>query len=206
MRIERPKPTPDQMRRFGDQLAEAADGRGIEGRVCGAHCTIVCPQCGSTACQCRCTPGCPDAPATLSSEPEAYPIETGAVPVVFEMSRLGMFRPCWSCEGHLDPQGALWKLPAVCFYCDSLVHVRLLGAGLARLSTDGTLKAKWQVVITFSDPDNIATAFSLEPKQPIDAGIGLEELRADFATIARALQGLMKQEARGLKASARATP
>lgn len=206
MRIERPKPSPEQMKRFGDQVAEAADARGVEGRVCGAHCTIVCPQCGSTACQCRCAPGCPEAPATLSSDPQAFPIEAAVVALVYEMRRFGMFQPCWSCEGHLDPQGELWKLPAVWFYCASLVHVRLLGAGLARLSANRTLKAKWQVVVTFSDPDNIETAFSLEPKQPVEAGIGLKELRADLAAIARALQGLMNQEARGLKATTRLAP
>lgn len=206
MRIERPKPSPEQMRRFSEQVSEAADACGIEGRVCGAHCTIICPQCGSTACQCRCAPECPEAPATLSSDPELHPIETAVVPLVYEMRRLGMFRPCWSCEGHLDPKGALWKLPAVWFYCESLVHVRLLGAGLVRLAAAGTLKAKWQVAVTFSDPDNIETAFSLEPKQPVEAGIGLADFRADLAAIARSLQGLMNREARGLKAAARATP
>ncbi len=206
MRIERPKPSSERLRQFSDQVAKAVDARGIDGRVCGVHCAIVCPQCGSTACQCRCAPECPDAPATLSSDPQSHPIEPAADPLVYEMRRLGMFRPCWSCEGHLDPKGSLWKLPAVWFYCESLVHVRLLGAGLSRLSTNRTLKAKWQVVVTFSDPDNIETAFALEPKQPIGEGIGLTELRADLSAIARALPGLMTREARDLKASTQAMP
>jgi hypothetical protein len=147
--------------------------------------------------------GCARVPIFRS---RAYPIEAAVVPLVYEMRRLGMFQPCWSCEGHLGPKGELWKLPSVWFYCDSLVHVRLLGSGLGGLFTKGTLKTKWQVVVTFSDPDNIETAFSLEPAQPIDAGIGLPELRADLGAIARALQGLMNQEARGLKATARAAP
>lgn len=206
MRIERGKRSPEAIRRFGEDVAEAAQAHGIEGRVCGAHCTITCPQCGSKACQCRCTPDCPEAPAKLSSDPEAYPVEGAAVPLVFEMRRLGIFRPCWSCEGHLDPSGKLWKLPAVWFYCDSFVHVRLLGAGLARLSTAGKLKAKWQVVVTFSDPDNIETTFSLEPREPLPPGIGLKELRADIAAIARELQALMNDQARGLKGTARTQP
>lgn len=206
MRIARGEPSPEQLRKFREEVSSAAHARGVDGRVCGAHCTIVCPQCGSTACQCRCTPACPDAPQTLSSDPEAYPIEAAVVPLVYEMQRLAIFRPCWSCEGHLDPQDALWKLPAVWFYCDSLVHVRLLGAGLTRLHTSRVLKARWQVAVTFSDNDNIETAFSLEPKQPLEEGISLNDLRADMTAIARALQSLLSQEARVLGTGAGTAP
>jgi len=52
-----------------------------------------------------------------------FPIESGIAPLVFELKRLGVFEPCWSCEGHNDPGGNLWKIPRVWFYCDSVVQV-----------------------------------------------------------------------------------
>lgn len=206
MRIQRENPSAEAVWRFGKDVGRAAQARGVEGRICGAHCVLVCPQCGSKACQCRCAPECPDAPAALSSDPETHPVEAAILPLVFEMRRLGLFCPCWSCEGHLDPAGQLWKLPAVWFYCDSLVHVRLLAAGLTRLSAAGGLKAKWQVVVTFSDPDNVETAFSLEPREPLPSGVGLGELRADIGMIARSLQAMMNGEARGLKCTTPVKP
>ena len=58
-----------------------------------------------------CEATCPEAPKALTSDPVNYPIETGIVSLVFEMKRLGIFEPCWSCEGHLGPAGDLLGEP-----------------------------------------------------------------------------------------------
>jgi hypothetical protein len=99
----------------------------------------------------------------LSSEGARYPIEPGVVGLVFEMKRLGVFTPCWSCEGHPQPDGTPHKLPQVWFYSDSLLHVRLLAAGVSKLKRDGRLSTPWQVAVTYSDPENPETTFALEP-------------------------------------------
>ncbi len=138
-----------------------------------------------------CSPNCPEAPNALTSDPENYPIETGIVPLVFEMTRLGIFEPCWSCEGHLNTSGKLWKLPRVWFYCESMVHIRLLVDGLKDMELAGKLTNKWQVVVTFSDPDNPETTFSLEPVLESEAPSILPKLQADANVIAQSLEGLI---------------
>jgi len=178
-------------------LTEAACTTGVKGRVCGA-CGVRCPRCGSMGCQCVCVSSCPEAPRALSSDPEGFPIEPAIVPLVFEMKRLGMFTPCWSCEGHALPDGSLSKPPRVWFYCSSLVQVRVFANGLASLKFSGKLHAPWHIVVTFSDPGNPDTAFSVEPALPANAQVKLAELQDDAATIARSLQALMNGEANRL--------
>ncbi|MDJ0949419.1 MAG: hypothetical protein QNJ94_10900 [Alphaproteobacteria bacterium] len=122
----------------------------------------------------------------LSSDPNGYPLEAGIAPLVFEFNRLGVFDPCWSCEGHIGTDGDLWKVPRVWFYAESVVHVRVLAECLQDLSIAGRLNGTWQVVVTYSDSDNADTAFSLEPvvKDPIPS---LGALQRDVATIAEEL-------------------
>ncbi len=199
MRIERLDNPEDRAKRLVSEIAEAAVASGMEGRVCGEVCVIKCPQCGSTACHCECSSACPDAPRALSAEPDALPIEPGITPLVFEMKRLGLFTPCWSCEGHPRSDGSLWKLPAVWFYCESLVHVRLLSQGLANLRATRVLSAPWHVVVTFSDPDNPKTTFSLEPSWRGDDELSLSALQKDAIEIARALNRMMNDEGRALQ-------
>ena len=143
-------------------------------------------------------PSCLEAPRALSSEPECFPIEPGIVPLVFEMKRLGMFSPCWSCEGHSHPDGSLAKPPRVWFYSNAMVQVRLFANGLADLKFAKQLNASWNIVVTYSDPDNPDTAFSVEPILAADSKIALRELQGDVATIARSLQAMMNGEAKKL--------
>ncbi len=191
MRIERRDSTPDRTRRLSDEIAEAAVPEGIDGRVCSQTCAVICPGCGSTGCQCACSAHCPEAPRALSSDPDKYPVEPGIMPLVFEMKRLDMFRPCWSCEGHLHPDGSLWKVPRVWFYCDSMVHIRLLADGLKDMESSGLIRAPWQVVVTFSDSDNPETTFSVEPAQFPGSNFRLPMLQKDVAAIAGSLREMM---------------
>jgi hypothetical protein len=196
MRIGRPDPENSRNRR--SELDDAAKVRLVEGRICGANCTAVCPQCGAVNCQCQCSVDCPDAPAMMSEDPVREPIEPGVAPLVFAMKRLELFQPCWSCEGHTGLDGALWKLPKVWFYAKSMVGVRLLSDGVKALEQDKRLNGRWHVAVTFSDPDNVDTTFSLEPVTPIEGQVELADLQRDLDTIARALPGMIGSEANRL--------
>jgi hypothetical protein len=191
MRIKR---DPPQVSGFEADLARAAHARGVAGRVCGDACNVTCGHCASTQCQCLCSPYCPDAARALSSDPQLHPIEPAIVALVYAMKRLGLFGPCWSCEGHTGPDGALWKLPTVWFYSDATAHLRLLADGLAKLRSTGRLSTPWRVAVTFSDPDNPRTTFALEPAPAgADPSPTLAQLQRDADEIARALQSMMAE-------------
>ena len=148
----------------------------------------------------RCTRRCPDIPRALSSDPERHPVEARIAPLVFELKRLGVFDPCWSCEGHNDPQGKLWKIPRVWFYCASVVHVRVLADAVRQMYGERKLNAPWRVALTLSTKENPDTAFSLEPDVE-SLKIGLAALHVDVETLAEQLQHVVHLEARQLAKS-----
>ena len=141
---------------------------------------------------------CPDAPKALSIDPDRYPVEPRILPLVFEMKRLRVFDPCWSCEGHSAADGSLWKTPMVWFYCKSTIYLRLLRDGLSQLKLSGRLKSPWDVVVTYSDPDNPDTTFSVQPSQQ-DRTIPLDALRTDVGEVARSLDSMMRDGAHALR-------
>lgn len=183
---------------FTSRIKEVLANPGAEGRVCSDDCAIVCSDCGSVACQCMCNSECPHTSKRLSSDPEHFPIEPGIVPLVFEMKKDGTCTPCWSCEGHERPDGSLWKIPRVWFYCPSMVHLRLIGAGVHSLFVVKKTRVPWQVVITHSDTNNTDTTFSLEPMLAHATDVTLAGLRQDVRTIAEAFSDFLKSEARAL--------
>ncbi len=160
--------------------------------VCAADCPDAQPG--------QCSRRCPKIPEVLSTDPDRHPIEPRIAPLTFELKRLGVFHPCWSCEGHNDPQGRLWKVPRVWFYCNSVVHVRVLSDAVRHLHTQRRLIAPWRVTLTHTTPDNPDTAFSLEPD--IDnRDVGLVALQKDVDTLAEQLQHTVHIEARSLSQS-----
>jgi hypothetical protein len=185
-----------QDRKLATEIAHLRRAR--TGRVCAGRCNFRCPQCGTTTCLCRCTPDCPDAARALSTEPDRYPIEPAILPLVFAMKRSRIFDPCWSCEGHTGAGGSTWKAPMVWFYCRSMVYLRLLGDSLNRMAGAGSLKAPWGVVVTYSDPGNPDTTFSLQPAPGESQAFSLPELQDDARAIARLLDPMMEQSARAL--------
>lgn len=133
-----------------------------------------------------CHRDCENAPDHLSSEAGEYPVEAQIAPLVFELKKLGVFHPCWSCEGHNNAQGELWKLPSVWFYSDSVVHVRALANTIDAIFNNGSLASRWRIVLTHSDVDNPDTTFSLEPQfDRVDTDLG--ELQADLKIISTQL-------------------
>ncbi len=160
-------------------------------RPCAPACQRVCPQCGSTECLCCCTRDCPEIPYALSSDPVDHPLEPGITALVFELKRLNVYYPCWSCEGHESPDRGLWRIPRVWFYCRSVVHVRLLSDGVKELFIRKITGARWQVVVTFSEVDNPDTMFSLEPVVRKGGSPRLSDLQNDAVAIAERLHSLV---------------
>ena len=117
------------------------------GRVCRPECDAVCPSCSFTFCACCCSCDCAYIPAVLTSDPN-FPIETMIAPLAFELKRLGVFEPCWSCEGHNDHDDKLWKIPRVWFNCASVVHVRLLSDVLKELEIDELINGPRRAIPT----------------------------------------------------------
>ncbi len=143
---------------------------------------VCCSHCADYAPSARCHRYCPAAPRRLSSEGERSPVEPLVAPLVFELKKLGVFHPCWSCEGHVDQAGKMRNVPRVWFYADSVVHVRGLAEAVTRLLNARRLSARWQVVLTHSDADNPDTTFSLEPELAADNSLDL--LQADLRVMA----------------------
>ena len=203
MKIERNKLNPNQARALQAQLTEACQ-LGVTGRVCGSQCTTVCPSCGSTGCQCMCSHDCENLCAMLSSEGEGYPVEEGIAPLVFELRRTGLFGPCWSCEGHLGPDGKFWKSPRVWFTCESTLHLRVLADMLKNLKLRKLLTTDWEVKVSFSDDDNPQSTFALQPC-PAETPQKLDDLQADALAIARVLPSQFKAAAEHLKVASSKT-
>lgn len=200
MKIERNKLTQNQAHSLDSQLAEAC-GPGLMGRICGAHCTKKCPSCGSTSCQCMCAHDCENLCDMLSSEGEDYPVEELIAPLVLELRRTGLFKPSWSCEGHLGHDGELWKVPRVWFTCESTLHLRILADMLKSLSFRKLISTPWEVKVSHSDDDNPQSTFALQPC-PEETPRQLSDLQADARTIARLMPIQFKAAADHLKTNA----
>ena len=133
----------------------------------------------------------------MSSDPENSPLESRIAPLAYELKRFRNFEPCWSCEGHNGPDGSLWKIPRVWFYCESVVQVRVLSDAVSEHRLAAQLSAPWRVVLTFSDPDNVDTTFSLEPSLGPNRP-KLSALQRDIDIIAEHLRDATFAEARKL--------
>ncbi len=143
-----------------------------------------------------CHSACSNAPQALSSEPDKHPIETRVVKVVFELSTLRLVQPCWSCEGHLNGQGDLWKLPQVSFYAASPLYPKLLITYLNRLKGQKQLHYPWQVIMVDLG-QSWGPTYQLEPAlNQINEAIKLQKLQDDLDKIGDGLGEKLKQEAR----------
>lgn len=194
MQVARPPEDLGRTKRTRSTLSAFLRKSEIAAPVCGDGC----PHFQTSELSFDCSRSCVDAQRALSCEPDRFPIEPKIAPLVFEIQRLGVFYPCWSCEGHLDKLGKLWRLPAVWFYCEDLTHVRLLADGVADLHAKDILKSPWQVRLGYTDGDVPDTAFALEPFIEDRSGVLLETLQVDISTLAREMQSAMRQQAQEL--------
>lgn len=147
----------------------------------------------------QCHRNCPYIPWALSDAPEEHPLEGRIAPLVYELNRLSGIRTCWSCEGHERFNGP-WKMPQVWFYAETQIHIRVLADAVNELALKGALRVDWEVVVTFSDPDNPDTTYALRPKQ-IEDSVPLCVLRADVVTLASSLVDLYQDRAQILQAA-----
>lgn len=189
MKIERRKKSNNRASRFREDIGDILDGESDRAPVCAPDCPV--------ATLANCSRHCADVPRMMSSEGEEYPLEDHIAPLAYELKRLGVFHPCWSCEGHNGPDGKLWKKPQVWFYCSSVVHVRVLANAVAKLHRTRNLSVHWRVALTFSDDDNADSTFSLEPKLDSEQPL-LTTLRRDINTITEHLREEVIVEARKL--------
>lgn len=166
-------------------------------------CKLPCESAQPVQCAVNCDADCVNAPQALSSEPEKHPIEQHVVKIVFELSALRLFQPCWSCEGHLNGQGEMWKLPQVSFYASSELYPKLLVNYLNRLKFQNQLCYPWHVIIV-DYGQTWSPTYQLEPTlNQINEEIKLDLLQQDLRQIANDLAEKIKQEARMMLANVR---
>ena len=145
---------------------------------------------------------CPAAPQALSTEPETHPIEPHVLRVTFELSKLGLFQPCWSCEGHLDNQGNIYRLPQINFFCANAVYALMLHEHVDLLHHGGHLHARWQIALT-SLGQKLGVVYVLQPTVAKDNDAKLNELQDDLhvigADLARHLKVISEARLASLK-------
>lgn len=130
-----------------------------------------------------CPGPCAHAAQALSSEPERYPIEPTVLPLVFALSRLNYLKPCWSCEGHNDPHGKLWKLPQVWFYTCSPSYAHLVGKFMWEMKISKLLTYEWRVSLSAFGNLGCAT-YIIEPALLPD-DCELSKLQLDLEVMGR---------------------
>ncbi len=180
-----------KVERFGGDKSYYAERRRVLAELVEAHrqgggrpcpgCDVRCPSCGSLSCRCNCSPDCPQAPETLSSVPDRFPIEQGIVPLVYSIYESDIGLPCWSCEGHPDGEGETGKLPQVWFYVRHQVLPDLLARYLWQLKFRNLVRHKWKIAVVSTD-NTVDTTFSIVP-DTADGNPSLENLRKDIKVI-----------------------
>ena len=144
----------------------------------------------------QCNAKCANAPKALSSDPERYPVESRVVPLVYELRKTRVMQPCWSCEGHMDADGKLWKYPQVSFYSPTPLYAVLLVNYLTLLKHHKKLYHDWNIIISGFGQKHSVITYTIEPKLSAYAPPHLGRLHCDLTTIAENLEFHIKQEAR----------
>jgi len=157
------------------QLIEALELKGD--RPCPG-CTRICSRCASTQCNCECSYSCPQAATQLSSEKDRYPIEQKVLPLVYTLRAMNHCEPCWSCEGHLDEEQQIEKIPQVWFYTRSMSFIRLLDESLGVFKAKKMLRYTWQIALSYASRDCLVNAFSIKPDLNIEKS-GLDNMRSE---------------------------
>ena len=129
---------------------------------------------------------CAGALEGLSTAPDLHPIEPHMANITFELSKLSVFQTCWSCEGHLDPQGNLYRQPQLIFYCASPTYVLLFHEYLDSLHYGGHLHTRWQIALT-SLGQKMGVTYVLEPAFQEDRKAPLHKLQEDLLVIGTSL-------------------
>lgn len=143
----------------------------------------------------RCNARCPDAPTALSIDPQQYPLEPNVVSLVYELVSSRLLQTCWSCEGHFDNDGKLWKLPQVSFYSASPVYPQLLLRHVNDLYQARRLAYPWQVVLS-DYAQTWGLTYTVEPNLVHVPEPRLGLLHQDLRIISEDLLLKLKEQAR----------
>lgn len=156
----------------------------------------VCPGCKEHI-PAKCSANCNDTYTALSIDPERYPIERHVAAFIYELMATRVITTCWSCEGHMNEQNVLWKLPQVCFYASSPVYVKLLCRHLGELHQQKKTRYQWHIVINDFAQTNDLT-YSIQPDLNCEADPHLGLLQSDLKVIADDLHRKLKVSAQKL--------
>jgi hypothetical protein len=196
MRVARPRPSIRVSRgRRSDLLRVLEAPAQWAERPCPG-CSLPCPSPHHhDACSCGCSVSCEQAPERLSIDPIHFPIEPRIVPVVYEMSASGLAQPCWSCEGHIDAEGQLYRWPGVWFYANSTTYVNLVRTTLNNLHATLRLARAWHIKRCAWQPDSAAVMYELGASRDGPAP-PLHELQHDLGVVGSALDADVRERAR----------
>ena len=150
-------------------------------------CTIPCSCSNSVECTCNCRLECINAPQQLSSEHKLHPIEEKVLPLVFTLRQMDVCEPCWSCEGHLDENKKLNKIPQVWFHTSSLSLVRLMDYCFGIFKAKKIISYTWQISVSYTAPDCADNAFTIKPDLNSEEMVKLDLLQSDLKQIAQHL-------------------
>jgi hypothetical protein len=129
--------------------------------------------------------------------PVRYPIESKVVPLVFELTASRLMQTCWSCEGHMDKQNRLWKVPQVSFYADSPIYPKLVLIHLTRLYQARQLGYRWHVVLS-DFTQTLSLTYSIQPDLNQEESPRLGLLQQDLQVISNDMHSQLKLIAREL--------
>ena len=131
-----------------------------------------------------CSYTCPYASKQMSADPEKYPIEQSIVPLVYAFYTLRLMMPCWSCEGHNDMQGHIFKTPKLWFYSANEFYPKLVAQFVSAYKGEGKISNHWSVRILPFSQSMFTTTYSLEPQEAIPSQTHLSSLQSDIKIIA----------------------
>lgn len=152
------------------------------------------PKAGTAINDCKnCSPNCHYVQTQMSSAPEKYPIEAAIQPLVYAFYTLRLTMPCWSCEGHTNHQGEIFKTPKLWFYSAHEFYPKLVAQYISALKSEHKLDNHWSVRVLPFSQSLFTTTYSLEPLDINAEQTNLLSLQQDIKIIAQDLrEGLFK--------------
>jgi len=139
----------------------------------------------------ECNSKCTKAPTALSSDPINHPLENKVVPLVFELTSIRVMQPCWSCEGHFNQDGNLWKLPQINFYSLSPIYPQLFLQHINELKLKKKLSYEWHIVLA-NFGQSWHMSYSIEPNLNNVSDPHLGSLQQDLVILAEDLHNNIK--------------
>lgn len=154
-------------------------------RTC-TDCKKLCSCSQSDTCNCDCSITCELAPEKLSSDSEKFTIEKGIYPLTFALNDLKVFKTCWSCEGHINKNTKVFKLPQLWFYSTSSFYLKILSEVILDLYLKKIILNRWHIEILPASWTK-QTIYNLTPQENKHIN-SLTRLHLDIVAIAKYLK------------------